>query len=228
MFLNCIIIEDEPIAIDILTDYIAQVPFLKQVGSFQNAISAADYIRKNKVDVIFLDIHLPRLKGIDLIQTLPYPVKIIIVSAYPQYAIKSYEYSVTDYLLKPVELSRFLVACNKLLPGSGNNGNTSSELKNDDFIFVNVQKKKMKIYFNEILYIESQREYIKIYFTNKFITTKIPLTQFFKKLPPDDFIQIHRSFIVSKRKINTFTSTSVEIEGKTIPVGRNYKVSLKE
>lgn len=157
--IRCIIVEDEPLAVKVLVDYIAQVPFLELKGKFKDAILATEYLHQNAVDLIFLDIHLPRLKGLDFLKTLHSPPAVIITSAYNQYALEGFALSVTDYLLKPIEFPRFLVAVNKVNVNAGKEGEAAT---NKDYLFLNVQKRKVKILFSEILYVESQKEYIKV------------------------------------------------------------------
>ena len=222
---NCIIVEDEPLATEVLQDYIEQVSFLKLKSVCSDAIYALEVLQKEKIDLIFLDIHLPKLKGLDFIKTLKNPPQIIITTAYHEYALQGYEFNVVDYLLKPVEFSRFLTAVNKLkaVPPSEpltTAGKGSPERK---FLFFNVSKKRVKIYLDEILYIESLKEYIRIYTTNRNILTKFQLGEIEELLNKSDFIRVHRSFIVAKDKIDAFTATDIEINGKQIPVGRSYK-----
>ena len=153
--IRCIIVEDEPLATKVLIDYIAQVPFLELKGNFKDAILATEYIRENAVDLIFLDIHLPKLKGMAFLKTLTDPPSVIITTAYHQYAVEGFDLNVRDYLLKPFEFERFLVAVNKVKAVQPD----KNENHQKDFIFLNVQKKKVKILFSEIIFIESQREY---------------------------------------------------------------------
>ncbi|HJS54986.1 MAG TPA: response regulator, partial [Chitinophagaceae bacterium] len=157
--IKCIIVEDEPLAARVLSDYISQVPFLELNGTFKDAILATEYLRENSVDLIFLDIHLPKLKGMAFLKTLTNPTAVIITTAYHQYAVEGFSLNVTDYLLKPIEFERFLVAVNKVKAAQGEKQKTT-ESGEKDFIFLNVQKKKVKILFSEIVYIESQREYV--------------------------------------------------------------------
>ena len=222
---NCIIVEDEPIASEILRDYIAQVPFLQLTDICHDAIYALEVLQREKIDVIFLDIHLPKLKGLDLVRSLKKPPQIIITSAYPEYALQGFELNVADYLLKPIEFSRFLMAVNKLqrqsdAPPAINHAPTAVERVH---LFFNVNKKRIKVYLDEILYIESLREYIRITTQTKNILTKSQLGQIEEMLINNNFLRIHRSFIVAKEKIEAFTATDVEIAGKEIPIGRNYK-----
>jgi len=218
---NCLIVEDEPLAAEILQDYISQVPFLNLVAISVDAIYALDILRKEKIDLIFLDINLPKLKAFDFIKTLNNPPHIIITTAYHEYALQGYEHNVVDYLVKPIEFNRFLAAVNKL--NSTKPVQILAPEKEKEFMFFNISKKKVKIYLEDILYIESLREYIRIVTTNKTIQTKLQLSQIEALLPKSHFIRIHRSFIVAKNKIEAFTSTDVEINNKQISIGRSYK-----
>ncbi len=228
---NCIIVEDEPLAAEILQDYIRQIGFLELKGTCRHAISAMELLQQNKIDLMFLDIHLPKIKGIDFVKTLKHPPQIIITSAYPEYALVGYELNVIDYLLKPIEFNRFLMAVNKIkahaenehTPGVENTTTLSNEAGNRPHMFFNVNKKKVKIYIDEILYIESLREYIKIVTAGKSVLVKFQLTQMEELLKRGQFIRIHRSFIVAKARVDAFSATEVEIAGKEIPIGRSYK-----
>ena len=222
---NCIIVEDEPLAAEVLQDYIGQVPFLQSKGVCVDAIYAMEVLQKEKIDLIFLDIHLPKLKGLDFIKTLKHPPHIIIVSAYHEYALQGYEYNVIDYLLKPVEFSRFLMAVNKLRHSAATETTiqVASHAGERSYLFFNVSKKKVKVYLDEILYIESLKEYIRIFTKSKSILTKFQLGQVEELLAKNNFLRVHRSFIVAKDKIEAFSATDIEINGKQIPVGRSYK-----
>jgi len=221
---NCLIVEDEPLAAEILQEYISQVPFLNLVAISVDAIYALDILRKEKIDLIFLDINLPKLKAFDFIKTLNNPPHIIITTAYHEYALQGYEHNVVDYLVKPIEFNRFLAAVNKLKqPDSIKPVQIIAPEKEKEYMFFNISKKKVKIYLDDILYIESLREYIRIVTTNKTIQTKLQLSQIEALLPKSHFIRIHRSFIVAKNKIEAFSSTDVEINNKQISIGRSYK-----
>ncbi|MFD2522232.1 LytR/AlgR family response regulator transcription factor [Emticicia soli] len=219
--LNCIIIEDEPLAVKILTDYISQVPFLALRGSFKDAILATEYLHEHSPDLIFLDIHLPKLKGMEFLKTLNHPPAVIITTAYHQYAVEGFDLNVCDYLLKPFEFERFLKAVNKANASQKEKIIEKQEQK--DFIFVNVQKKKVKVLFADILYIESQREYIKIVTEKNTLISKMSTHEIEALLPAPLFKRIHRSFIVSLNKIDSFTSELVELNGISIPIGRGYR-----
>ena len=220
---KCIIVEDEPLAVKVLSDYISQVPFLELQGAFKDAILATDYLRDHDTDLIFLDIHLPKLKGMAFLKTLIHPPAVIITTAYHQYAVEGFDLNVTDYLLKPFEFERFLVAVTRVKTAQTEKQppNESGEIK--DHLFLNVQKKKMKILFSEIVYIESQREYIRIITTKREYISKMSTHEIEDLLPPNLFKRIHRSFIVSISKIDSYTAEIVEVNGVSIPIGRGYR-----
>ena len=220
--IKCIIIEDEPLAVKVLAGYIAQVPFLELQGTFKDAILATDYLRDHPTNLIFLDIHLPKLKGMAFLKTLAAPPAVIVTTAYHQYAVEGFNLNVTDYLLKPFDFERFLIAVNKVKTAQGEKQKTT-ETPEKDFVFLNVQKKKVKILFSEILYIESQREYIKIVTTKKEYISKMGTHEMEDMLPPNLFKRIHRSFIVSMGKIESYTAEMVEVNGVSIPIGRGYR-----
>lgn len=215
--IRCIIVEDEPLAAKILSDYIAEIPFLDLKGSFKDAILATEFLRENTVDLIFLDIHLPRLKGMSFLKTLTNPPAVIITTAYHQYAVEGFELNVTDYLLKPIEFERFLVAVTKV------RSSHAPSVQEKEFIFLNVQKKKVKILFADIVYIESQREYIRIVTTKQEYLSKMSTHEIEDMLPAHLFKRIHRSFIVSVKKIDSYTAEAVEVNGISIPIGRGYR-----
>jgi two-component system LytT family response regulator len=219
--LTCIVVEDEPLAVKVLVDYISQVPFLDLQGSFKDAILATEFLRDHSVDLIFLDIHLPKLKGMAFLKTLTNPPAVIITTAYHQYAVEGFELNVTDYLLKPFEFERFLIAVNKVKNIQGQQQKTEEPAK--DHLFLNVQKKRVKILFAEIVYIESQREYIRIVTTRRDYVSKISTHEMEALLPVDRFRRIHRSFIISVAMIESYTADTVEVNGISLPVGRGYR-----
>lgn len=221
--IKCIIIEDEPLATKILSDYISQVPFLELQATFKDAILATDWLREHTTDLMFLDIHLPKLKGMAFLKTLINPPAVIITTAYHQYALEGFDLNVKDYLLKPFEFERFLVAVNKVRTSEKEKQVHTESVEAKDFIFLNVQKKKVKILFSEIVYIESQREYIKIVTTKKEYVSKMSTHEIEELLPFNLFKRIHRSFIVSLSKIESYTAEAVEVNGVSIPIGRGYK-----
>jgi len=221
---NCIIVEDEPLAAEVIKDYILQIPFLQCKGICTDALYAMEMLQKEKIDLVFLDIHLPKLKGFDFIKALKHPPQIIITSAYQEYALQGYELNVVDYLLKPIEFSRFLMAVNKLkeritVEQPAITATTAERAS----LFFNVSKKKVKVYIDEILFIESIKEYIRITTKDKSILTKFQLGQIEEMLAQNGFLRVHRSFLVAKNKVEAFSATDVEINGRQIPIGRSYK-----
>lgn len=227
--IKCIIVEDEPLAIKVLVDYVSHVPFLELLGTFKDAILATEYLREHSIDLIFLDIHLPKLKGMAFLKTLVNPPAVIITTAYHQYAVEGFDLNVTDYLLKPIEFERFLVAVNKvkieqpLQPPTAIEENETDSGDTKDYLFLNVQKKKVKISFSDIVYIESQREYIKIVTTRNEYVSKISTNEMEGLLPAHLFQRIHRSYIIALSKIDAYTAEEVEVNGVTIPIGRDYR-----
>ncbi len=225
--IKCIIIEDEPLAVKVLSDYISQVPFLHLDGTFKDAILATDFLRNNSIDLMFLDIHLPKLKGMAFLKTLTHPPAVIITTAYHQYAVEGFDLNVTDYLLKPFEFERFLSAVTKVKSGQFEKYQSGEKRKSKDFIFMNVQKKKVKILFSDIVYIESQREYIKMVTLKGEYYSKMSTHEIEDLLPSGQFKRIHRSFIISVERIESYTAEMVEVNGKSIPIGRAYRDVFK-
>jgi DNA-binding LytR/AlgR family response regulator len=223
--IRCIVIEDEPLATKVLTDYIAEVPFLELQRTFKDAILATDFLRQSSTDLIFLDIHLPRLKGMAFLKTLSNPPAVIITTAYHQYAVEGFNLDVKDYLLKPIEFERFLIAVNKVNRAQAQAAlsQTSPPEKEKDYLFINVQKRKVKILFSEIVYIESQREYIRIVTTRDQLISKMSTGEIEEILPERLFRRVHRSFIIALDKIGSYTAEMVEVNGVQIPIGRGYR-----
>ena len=218
--IRCIIIEDEPLAAKVLTDYIAEVPFLQLQKTFRDAILATDFLRQNSTDLIFLDIHLPRLKGMAFLKTLANPPSVIITTAYHQYAVEGFNLDVKDYLLKPIEFERFLIAVNKVNRAQPAAQNPEKE---KDYLFINVDRRKVKLLFSEIVYVESQREYIKIVTTKDQYVSKMSTGEIEETLPAQLFRRVHRSFIIALDKIGSYTAEMVEVNGVQIPIGRGYR-----
>lgn len=220
---NCLIVEDEPLAAEVLTDYIRQVPFLEWKGVCPDAIYAMERLQAEKTDLLFLDIHLPKLKGLEFLESLKNPPPVIITSAYNEYALDAFELNVLDYLLKPIRFNRFLKAVNKLNLQAAVNSATGLPLTERKSLFFNVGKKRVRIYLDEILFVESLREYARITTRDRNIVTKLQLSELDELFSDPNLLRIHRSFVVAKDKISAYTSTDVEIAGKQIPIGRSYK-----
>lgn len=221
--MRCLIIEDEPLAAEVLEDYIQQVPKLELIGVCEDAIYALEKLQQEQVDVLFLDIHLPKLKGLDFLKILRQPPQVILTTAYHQYALQGYEYNVVDYLLKPIEFSRFLQAVNKLRPLHTPTEQPTASNPQQAYRFFNVNKRKIKVYVEDILYVESLKEYVKIQLAEQSFITKFQLGELEQELPTDTFVRIHRSFLVNKNKITAFTASEVEVSNQALPIGRSYK-----
>lgn len=213
--LNCLIVEDEPLATDVLVEYVKRVPFLQLKTNCSDAIMALEVMQREPIDLIFLDIHLPGLKGLDFIKTLPNPPAIILTTAYHQYAVEGYELNVVDYLLKPIEFKRFLEAVNKV------KGKPVREQRQT--IAIQSDKKTVLVPMDEVLFIESQKEYIKIQTSSSAHVTKYALSKIEEELDPQLFMRVHRSFIVAISKIKAFSGHDIDIQGKSIPIGGNYR-----
>jgi len=226
--IKCIIIEDEPLAVKVLSDYILQVPFLELQGTFKDAILATAFLRDNRTELIFLDIHLPKLKGMAFLKTLTHPPAVIITTAYHQYAVEGFDLNVTDYLLKPFEFDRFLIAVNKVKTAKSEKPAPNEIPGIKDYLFLNIERKRVKILFSEIIYVESQREYIRIVTTKTAYISKMSTHEIETLLPANIFKRIHRSFIISTGKIESYTAEMVEVNGISIPIGRDYRDIIKK
>jgi two-component system LytT family response regulator len=224
--IKCIIIEDEPLARQILEGYISKVSFLDLQESFEDAIDAIEHLSSHTVDLMFLDIDLPVIKGVTFLKTLINPPAVIITTAFHEYALEGYELNVVDYLLKPFDFERFLTAVNKVKKDVQRARLPLESSK--DYMFVNIQLKKVKILFSEILYIESQKEYVRITTADNSYLTKLSTSEIENLLPDSLFQRIHRSYIIAMDKVHTFNSEMVEINGHKIPVGRVYKHILEK
>ncbi len=223
---NCIIVDDEPMAREILENHLKKVDAVTIVASCKNAIEAFNILNSNNIDLIFLDINMPEISGLSFAKTINKNIKVIFTTAYREYAVDGFNLQAVDYLLKPISFERLLQSVNKYL---GENSPVIIEptleisQEANDFIFVRSDRKMIKINFYEINYIESFSDYLKIYLNDKIIITRETITNIEAKLPRRDFIRIHRSFIVSISKIESFTNEFIEINKKAIPISRSYK-----
>jgi len=226
--LNCLIIDDEPIAREGIADYCKQVSFLKVLALCKNALQANQFLKENEIDVVFLDINMPRLSGFDMLRALHKKPNIIVTTAYSEYAIKGFELSVTDYLLKPFSFERFVQATEKVIERNSESQKTEAKAINTSgkYIFVKSGKKMVKIESDKIVYFESMGNYITIHTKENQITSKQTLSQFQELLPKDKFIRIHRSFVVSIKSILYLEGNKVFIKNKSLPIGKVFKENL--
>ncbi|MEI6865430.1 response regulator transcription factor [Flavicella sp.] len=228
MKIKCLIIDDEPLAINIIKNYLQQIDDFEISETFNNAIYALNFLKSNSVDVIFIDINMPVLNGINFIKSLENPPLLIITSAHDQFALETYELDVLDYLIKPIEFPRFMKALNKINRRIKNNEDLSSNSQNRPYIFVKIDKKKMKkIFLDEILTVESLKDYLKINTTTGRYIIHSTLSDFTNLLPSSDFIRIHRSYTIAINKIEAVEGNSVEIEGLRYVIGRSYIEEVK-
>lgn len=216
---SCIIIEDEPLALEKTKNFVAKVPFLNLCATFDNALTGLAYLNNNKVDVLFLDINMDELTGIELLESSKIVSQVIITTAYQEYAIKGYELQITDYLLKPFTFNRFLQAVNKAQENLVQRGSESQP----DFIFVKTENRLEKIMLNEIVYIEGMRDYRKIHTVNKKIMTLQNFTEFEKSIPSNIVCRVHKSYMVALNKIESIERNRIKIADQFIPVSETYK-----
>ena len=228
----CLAVDDEPLALSVLKKYIGSVESLELVGSCENAVQALQVLQRYAVDLIFLDIKMPQIMGTDFIRTLKKAPKVIFTTAYRKYAIEGFELDAVDYLLKPISFERFLKAVNKVLQTNFNAPDANYHL--NDFIpesspvslYFRVDRKMVNVPVKEILYFEGSSDYIKIITNTKTIITKHLMSSLEETLPKDIFIRIHRSYIISINKIDSYSADSIHIGNKDLPIGRLFKQSV--
>ena len=233
MKLRCLLIDDEPPALKVLASYISSINGLEIAGQCSNAIEALTVLHQKTVDVIFLDIKMPRLLGTDFLKNLSHPPKVIFVTAYREYAVDGFELDAVDYLVKPVSFERFFKAITKLHRLLGRE--ISSFITNNDtpnpgaFVYLKVDKDMKKVFVNDIVYIESWKDYIKIFLTDgKSLLAKQSISAMENLLSEHKFVRVHRSFMVSLDKISGYNGLSVQLSELEIPIGRLYKQSVME
>ncbi len=233
--MNCIVIDDEPLALDLLKDYIEKIPFLKLERTFTNPLEGLGYLQENTVDLVFLDVELPYLSGIEFVKCLQSKPLVIFTTAYEKYAVTGYDLEITDYLMKPILFDRFLRAVNKaygLVKLSKKVPERSVPLPEketqSDFIMVKTGYNTININLNDILYVEGLKDYIKIHLSGKTILTLNSLKKLQEMLPESRFIRVHRSFIVSLPKIDSIQRSRIVIGKTFVPVGENYKNAFKD
>jgi len=235
---NCVIVDDERPALKLLTAYIKKLPHLELVASCEDAFEAIAALQNNQVDILFLDIHMPELTGIELLQSLKQNPQVIMTTAYREYAVEGFEMEVTDYLVKPFSFERFLQAVNKSTQNLNLEKNTKtnssldetvsdiSEKKQDAYFFVKTNHKMEKVPLHEILYIESMREYVSIQLKSRRFVVHQTMNAMEAKLQLSDFMRVHRSYIIGLHHIQTIMGNVLNINGKEIPIGGSYRKSF--
>lgn len=224
--ITCIIVDDEPIAREIITSFVAKVPNLELLTTCSNATEAIQFMEKNTVDLFFLDINMPEITGLSLAKIIGQKSKVIFTTAYRDYAVDGFNLSVVDYLLKPIAFERFFEAVQKVTKSNNTITTTAKEESfKKEFMFIRSDRKMVKINFNKIEYIESLGDYVKVFLNQTVIVTRETMNNIENKLPENNFIRIHRSYIVSLNKISSYTNEFIEINKKALPISRSYKES---
>lgn len=232
--MNCIAIDDEPLALTVIKEFCQRIEFVNLKGTYTNALDAISEINKKNIDLIFLDIEMPNINGFEFVKSLPDPPLIIFTTAYSQYAINGFELNVVDYLLKPIAFDKFLKAINKAslqLSVKNKIPIIQNQIQNnspEEYFFVKVGYSIVKINFNEISYIEGLKDYVKIYINDKSLVTKGNIKNIENKIPSDLFARVHKSYIISIDKINKIENNHISIGSKKIPIGLQFKDSFYE
>jgi two-component system, LytTR family, response regulator len=225
--IRCLVVDDEPPARDVLRRYIAEIPLLHLAGECGNAVETLSVLQQQPIDLLFLDISMPQLKGTDLLKILKNPPRTIFTTAHAEYALQGYELDAVDYLLKPIQFDRFLKAVNKAYgvaaPASSFALPQKEDLKKESFVYFRVDRKMVKVMLEDIVYAESMKDYVKVFTRNGAIVTKQSITSLEAMLPETSFIRTHRSFIVSLDKIKSFTSELIEVDKAEIPIGKLFR-----
>lgn len=238
--IKAIIVDDEPLALDVLETYLQRLPEIELVRRCANAFEAMEAMRQHEVDLMFLDIQMPQLTGIDFLKSLARPPKVIFTTAYSNYALEGYELGVVDYLLKPISFDRFVKAANKAMDQlaleraplskpapDAPAAEAVPEEQHPEFIFIKADKKFLKVTYNDLLYVEGLKDYVIIWTNTGRIITLQTMKSLEEKLPSDIFRRIHRSFIVNMQKVEAINGNMVEIAKKQIPIGKNYRDDLQ-
>lgn len=230
MKLNCLLVDDEPLAVKVLETHIENIPTLHIAGSCTNAFTAMEALKKDNIDLMFLDIHMPKLMGHEFLRTLRNPPKVIFTTAYKEYALDAFELDAIDYLLKPITLERLMKAVNKISNVQINEVKEENSVVDiQGFVYFRSDRKMIKVGYSDIVYIESMKDYIKIVRVNdKPLLVKQSISSLADALPVNLFLRIHRSYIVAINKITAFTNHDVEIGGQEIPIGRLYADQLEK
>lgn len=227
--ISCLIVDDEPMAREIISTHLSKIENIEVIASCSNAIEAFQEINKHAIDLVFLDINMPEISGISFAKSINKNIKVIFTTAYRDYAVEGFELRAVDYLLKPISFERFSKAISAFHDTQTPiNVEAPSETSSNDFIFVRSDRVMLKIDFNAIIYIESYSDYIKIHTAKKVIVTRETISAIDAKLPKDQFLRIHRSFIVAISKISSFTSDHVVIKNQSLPISRSYKKEVQQ
>ena len=224
--IDCLIVDDEPVARNIIRNYCSHLPFLQIVGECGNALEAKEIISTQKIDLLFLDIHMPVLNGIGFLNTLKHAPQVIFTTAYQEYAVNAFDLAACDYLLKPFSLDRFIIAVDKVkekIEGPANIQTSNNQGATQNYFFVKAEGKIFKVANNECLYAEAQGNYTKVFTLDSVILTKMPFSAFIALLPAELFTRVHRSFVINKAMISHIEGNRVFIKQKELPIANNYR-----
>lgn len=228
MKIKCVLIDDEPLAIKVLQNYFTNFTDFEVTGTFVNALEALDFINNNSVDAVFLDINMPMMTGFELISLIENKTKVIITTAFREFAAESYDLEVLDYLVKPIPLPRFIKCINKITTEYNLKNNIKIENHRvEPHLFIKVDKKMIKINIDEILFVEGMKEYIKVVTLDKTYITHKSLTALSDELPADRFMRIHKSYLIAVNKVKFIEGNRIQIQSFTLPIGRNYSKEVK-
>lgn len=226
---TCLLVDDEPPALEVLNHYISNAPFLEVVKECHHAMAAFEFLQQHRVDLVFLDVQMPRLLGTELLRSLPHAPKVIFTTAYRDYAVEGFELGAIDYLLKPYSFDRFLRAVHKVLDLEQRNTQASTNFStstSDRFLYVRADRKMVKVMVDEIRYIESLKDYIRIFVKDRQIITKQTISALEEMLPENEFVRIHRSFIIALKQVDSYNHHSVFINKTELPLGPLYKQDI--
>jgi len=229
--IKCLVTEDEPLARDVLCKYIAELEYLELTGVCSDAMKTLHVLKTRPVDLLFLDIMMPKLNGIEMLRSLQHPPRVILTTAHPDYAIQAFELNAIDYLLKPISFERFVLAVNRFFnfrptgdfPAFVAPADNNATDADEGFIYLKAEKKMVKVFLKDIIMIESLRDYVKVITTNQQIISYQKIGYLEEKLPEKKFLRIHRSYIIAVDQILSFNTTSVDITSRSLPIGRSYK-----
>ena len=228
MELRCLIVDDEVLAQNVIERYIRNIPTLKLVGKCDNAVEAISFLHNNSVDLLFLDLNMPELSGLDMLKTLQNPPHVILTTAYSEYALESYEYGVIDYLLKPIKLERFIKAVNKVVDLVSSTNGTNDDYVQPNPIFIKEDNITHAISPNDILYVEAYGNYLKVHLRTKTYVTRLTMQYMIQQLPESIFCRIHKSYIVNKLQISKVVGNILFVDDIELPIGTTYKIDLKK
>jgi DNA-binding LytR/AlgR family response regulator len=231
--LKCLIIDDEPLAQNVLENYLSRVDTLELVQKCNTAFEAMNVMRKTQIDLLFLDINMPEMSGLEMLKTLRNPPKVILTTAYSEYALVSYEFGVVDYLLKPISFERFFQAVNKVLENLGENeiktpeNNKIEEKSPNNFVFLKSDKKLYKVFYDDIFYLEGYGNYVKVFTAEKMILVLEKLSELEQQLPSEKFVRVHKSYVVSISHIKIIEGNMISIGQAQVPIGESYKAGFE-